>query len=155
LTLDPHSRNVNVHISVDSNAKYALTGSSATVQVPQVVNMRCNVNNRFFLKQDGANSLGFCAECGNLYAFTFVNGVESLVATLTYSPTAHQWWRVRESGGVVYWETSPDKAGWTTAVTALVASLFPIDSLTVTIDSYTYSGGLRSPGVAKYAHLNE
>ena len=155
LNLAPNSRNGNVHISVDSNAKYALTGSSATVQVPQVVNMRCNVNNRFFLKQDGANSLGFWAECGNLYAFTFVNGVESLVATLTYSPTAHQWWRVRESGGVVYWETSPDKAAWTTAVTALVASLFPIDSLTVTIDSYTYSGGLRSPGVAKYAHLNE
>ena len=113
------------------------------------------VAGRFFLKQDGANSLGFWAECGNLYAFTFVDGVESLLRTLTYSATAYQWWRVRESGGVVYWETSPDKAAWTTAVTAPVSTLFPVDSLTLTIDSYTYSGGQRNPGVAKYAHLNE
>src|SRR5207244_13315372 len=131
LNLAPNSRNGNVHISVDSNAKYALTGSSATVQVPQVVNMRCNVNNRFFLKQDGANSLGFWAECGNLYAFTFVNGVESLLATLTYSSTDYQWWRVRESGGVGYWATSPDKANWTAAVAAPAATLLPTDSLPV------------------------
>jgi hypothetical protein len=33
--------------------------------------------------------------------------------------------------------------------------LFPIGSLTVTFDAYTYGGGLRYPGVARYAHLND
>jgi len=43
----------------------------------------------------------------------------------------------------------------TTAVTAAASSLFALDSLTVTFDSRTYSGGLRNPGVARYAHLNQ
>jgi hypothetical protein len=155
LNLAPRSRSGNVQIVVDSAARYALTGSVATVQVPQVVSGRCGVNNRFLLRYDAGNSLGFWFECGNLYAFTFVNGVESLLQTLTYSSIAHKWWRLRESGGVVVWETSPDKATWTTAATAPVSSLFPIGSLTVTFDAYTYGGGLRNPGVGRYAHLND
>jgi hypothetical protein len=155
LNLAPRARTDNVTISVESNAKYALTASAATVQVPQVVSGRCGVNNRFLLRYDAGNSLGFWFECGNLYAFTFVNGVESLLATLAYSSTAHRWWRLRESGGVVVWETSPDKVTWTPAASAAVSSLFPIGSLTLTFDSYTYGGGLRNPGVGRYAHLNE
>ena len=155
LNLAPRARTDNVLIRVDSNAKYALTGSVATVQVPQVVSGRCGVNNRFQLRYDAGNSLGFWFECGNLYAFTFVNGAESLLRTLTYSSVAHKWWRVRESGGFVVWETSPDKVTWTSAASAAVSALFPLGSLTVTFDSYTYGGGLRNPGVGRYAHLNE
>jgi hypothetical protein len=155
LNLRPAAYNGSVGLTVGSAAQYDFTASSATVQVPQAVSMRCGVNNRFLLKRDGANSLGFWAECGNLYAFTFVDGAERLLATLTYSASAQQWWRVRESNGTVTWETSPDKVNWTTAASAPTASLFPVDSLTVTFDSYTWGGGLRSPGTAKYAHLNQ
>lgn len=155
LNLAPAARNGSVQITVDSNAQYDLTASSATVQVPQVVNQNCSVNNRFLLKSDGANSLGWWVECGNFYAFTFVNGQENLLKTLSWSSTSYKWWRVRESNGTVYWETSPDKTTWTTAVTAATSSLFPIGSLTVSFDSATWGNGLRSPGVGKYAHLNE
>lgn len=31
----------------------------------------------------------------------------------TYSPTDHAWLRLRESGGTLYWETSPDGQAWT------------------------------------------
>jgi hypothetical protein len=155
LNLAPRGRTDNARVSVESNARYSLAGSVASVQVPQVVSGRCGVNNRFLLRADPANSLGFWFECGNLYAFTFVNGVESLLRTLAYSSIAHKWWRIRESSGVVVWETSPDKVTWTAAANASVSALFPIGSLTVTFDSYTYGGGLRSPGVGRYAHLNE
>ena len=33
--------------------------------------------------------------------------------SLTYDPVAHAWLRVRESAGVLYWETSPDGLLWT------------------------------------------
>lgn len=155
LNLAPASRNGNVQITVDSNAQYDFTGSSAQVQVPQVVNQNCSVNNRFLLKRDAANSLGWWVECGNFYAFTFVNGQENLLRTLAWSSTSYKWWRVRESNGTVYWETSPDKTTWATAVTVPTSSLFPITSLAVTFDSATWGNGLRNPGVGKYAHLNE
>ena len=28
-----------------------------------------------------------------------------------YDPVQHMWWRIRESGGTVYWDTAPDAAG--------------------------------------------
>jgi len=34
--------------------------------------------------------------------------------TLPYDPVAHAWLRVRESGGLLNWETSPDGRTWTT-----------------------------------------
>jgi hypothetical protein len=33
--------------------------------------------------------------------------------TLTYDPVAHRYWRIRESGGTVFWDTSADGATWT------------------------------------------
>lgn len=34
--------------------------------------------------------------------------------TLPYSTTTHAWLRLRESAGVLHWETSPDGVTWTT-----------------------------------------
>jgi hypothetical protein len=33
--------------------------------------------------------------------------------TIAYSPTAHRHWRLRESNGRTFWDTSPDGAAWT------------------------------------------
>ncbi|MBB1253189.1 hypothetical protein H3146_07365 [Streptomyces sp. OF3] len=32
---------------------------------------------------------------------------------ITYSPTTHLWLRIRETGGTLYWDTSPDGTTWT------------------------------------------
>lgn len=50
-------------------------------------------------------------ECdgSDLSAFTFPGGQ---VATAAYNATSHRWWRIREAGGTVYWETSPDGSTW-------------------------------------------
>lgn len=40
-------------------------------------------------------------------------GVAGLVDThLDYDPVAHAWWRVREAGGVLFWDTSTDGQAW-------------------------------------------
>ena len=33
---------------------------------------------------------------------------------ITYSPTEHRWWRLRNHAGQFLWETSPDGRAWTT-----------------------------------------
>lgn len=39
-------------------------------------------------------------------------------ASMPYDPTEHAWLRVRETGGVLYWETSPDGREWAVQHTA-------------------------------------
>lgn len=34
-------------------------------------------------------------------------------AETAYDPVQHRLWRLREANGMLYWETSPDRAGWT------------------------------------------
>ena len=33
-------------------------------------------------------------------------------ASVPYDPVAHEWWRIREAGSKVYFETSPDGLAW-------------------------------------------
>lgn len=42
-----------------------------------------------------------------------LDGVESGALQLAYDAVAHRWWRIRESGGEVFFETAPDGATWT------------------------------------------
>jgi hypothetical protein len=56
----------------------------------------------------------FTVSTGNLVLRNNVAGVDGSPTTLTYSAVDHQWWRVRESAGVIYMETSPDGSTWTT-----------------------------------------
>ncbi|MFE1321611.1 hypothetical protein [Kitasatospora phosalacinea] len=51
---------------------------------------------------------------GNLVLRNNVSGTDASPTTLTYDPVAHQWWRIRESGGSITMDTSPDGATWTT-----------------------------------------
>lgn len=40
-----------------------------------------------------------------------VDGSET-ITNIPYDPTNHAWFRIRESGGTVYWETSPNGVSW-------------------------------------------
>lgn len=51
---------------------------------------------------------------GNLVLRNNVAGVDATPTTLTYNATTHQWWRIRESGGSITMDTSPDGSTWTT-----------------------------------------
>jgi hypothetical protein len=48
---------------------------------------------------------------------TRIAGVQSTLASLTYDPVAHRWWRFTESIGNVVFQTSPDGVVWTTRAT--------------------------------------
>jgi hypothetical protein len=64
----------------------------------------------------GGTDLGFelRALTGELVMFSRTGFFDAAAVNIPYSPTAHAWLRVRETGGTVSWDTSPDAATWTT-----------------------------------------
>jgi hypothetical protein len=42
-----------------------------------------------------------------------VGGIATPSCAIPYSPMAHRYWRIRETGGDLLWETAPDALAWT------------------------------------------
>lgn len=111
-----------------------LTGSYAVVKVPvlgsaQIVSMQLTV---------GTDSLELFYNFGNLIARETLGGVFT-DTTVTYNGTNHLWWRIRELGGLVYWDVSPDGATWTN-VRFKSWAVSSIAAMTVHLIAYTTSG---------------
>ena len=64
-----------------------------------------DADNYIALYVSGATFQGVVRQAG---ANTFVT-----LAGNVYDPTVHAWWRIREAGGVAYFDTAPDGATWT------------------------------------------
>jgi hypothetical protein len=74
------------------------------------------------------------------------------VATLTFDAVAHRWWRIREAGGVIYWDLSPDGVAWSNgaSVPTPFASLAGFKAGL----RATYSPGPPTPGTAVWDNFN-
>lgn len=71
---------------------------------------------QILIKSDvGGTDLGFelRALTGELVMFSRTGYFDAGAVAITYSATDHLWLRVRETGGTVYWDTSPDATTWT------------------------------------------
>ena len=106
---------------IQSDRNYTLVGSSimAKVTAPAAADGRTTVM-QYSLPRTGNQNNWFEIEIDSgpsvtqIYADRSANGVYSSSALITYNPTQHAWLRIRESGGTVYFETSPDSIGWST-----------------------------------------
>jgi hypothetical protein len=110
LNLVPDANTGSSLILVSSASTYSLAGSQAAVKASSVPSTAGSVDVQFSLLIDNQNYLQWYCENGFLYAFWAKGGVRAQVARLDYAAAAHAWWRIRESGGTVYWETSADGA---------------------------------------------
>ncbi|MHB8418081.1 MAG: hypothetical protein ACYDCL_08390 [Myxococcales bacterium] len=113
-----------------------------------------NADDDFALLKDGNNLVEWVFDSGNLFATYFVGGTQTNLATLSYSSTSDAWWRIRESSGTVYWDTSSDGVSWTSQASVADSSLFDLSSLTPTFYCETYGTGSPSPGQAEFANLS-
>jgi len=152
LTLSPNALTGDSRILVVSNAFYDLTGSAASVQVNQVVNLG-EVNNIFSVQSGWDNALHWWYENGILYAIYYSSGVSTTVAALEYSASQHAFWRIREYNGVVFWETSVDGSLWTTEGTAATSRVSFIRTSNVVLAADTFGSGSADPGQARYSNL--
>lgn len=153
LNLTPNANTGTTSLLVKSAATYSLTGSHAAVQVPRVPNTG-NVDAQFSLFLNASNYVQWFYQSGFLYAFKFVGGTKTQLAKLTYSSATHAWWRIRESYGQMYWETSSDGAVYTQRASVATSTLFSIAALNVNFYVETFSTGSASPGQASFANLN-
>ena len=94
-------------------AVYDLTGSSICVEAVQMPNLGNGSTEAFFeLGIDADNRITFYKSGADLGFRERVAGVNSQTV-IAYNADAHRWWRIRESGGTLYWDTSPDGNTWT------------------------------------------
>jgi hypothetical protein len=100
----------------------------------------------------GSNALSVMLNLGTVYARKKVSGSYSTVGTgVTYNATTMQWFRVRESGGTIYWEYAQDPTGsWTTI--ASQATPFDITQMTggFTIGTWQTEGSTSTIKIDNY-----
>jgi hypothetical protein len=149
------STSLDAKATLFSRHWFNLSGSSAYVKVPAVVDSGGYVDTDFALLTDGANLVEWLYQSGSLYAISIRNGVKTVIAVITWSATNHLYWRIRESGGTTYWETSADKVSWTQQASAANTTLPPIGGLRVVFHAEEFNGGSATPGTAQYVGLNQ
>ena len=137
---------------------YKLTGSYLLAEVPQVHSGTGGTETALLMtlsNTDLANYVG--------WLYQWISGVPTLIprrrvanvdtsgTTLTYDNATHRWWRVRESGGSVFWDYSADGISWTNqwSTTPTIATTAMYPTLTAGI-----FGTDASPGTAIFDNVN-
>jgi hypothetical protein len=134
-----------------SASAYDLTGAASVIEVPQMLNGATEAQAFFALESSEGNSLDILASEGTLYFRYSVNDNDVTLATVLYSPVEHAWWRLRESAGTTYWETSPDATSWT--VRAHIENPIELTALAVEMGAGAYQPEAMV-GAVHFDHLN-
>lgn len=134
-----------------SNINYDLTGAYASLHVITVPSSLTNADATLKLVLDVNNSLNWQYESGILYAQKFIAGSLTNAFSVTYSSSTHAYWRIRESGGTTFWDTSADGKSWTNRYS--VANPFAVNNLSVKIAGTCYEAE-SNPGTFKWNDFN-
>lgn len=130
-----------------------VTGTSVSVEVPKTASTATSADTFLQLDLDGNNHLDIVVEGTTIFFQKLVAGVKNNISTATYSATAHRWWKISESGGVVTWWTSSDGRIWASQGTELVSNLFAVTALQADIGAGTYQSEV-NPGFAYFDNFN-
>ncbi|HSX31297.1 MAG TPA: kelch repeat-containing protein, partial [Candidatus Saccharimonadales bacterium] len=121
----------SVYKGMNSAVQGNLTGSYVHVEVPHVLTGLTGANTLLQVAIDNQHTITLYVGGTTFAAEYQVNGAYTTPATMTYSATAHRWWRIRESGGTIYYEYSADSSSWT--VLASVAAPFAVTNLRMSL----------------------
>jgi hypothetical protein len=87
------------------------------------------------------------------FDYTDAGGVQRVAARKDYNSTADSWWRIRNSGTSILFETSPDGLSTTWVQRASTPTAWDITALRVNLIAGTFDS-VASPGVAIFDNLN-
>jgi hypothetical protein len=138
-----------------ASAEYDLTGSYALVEVVQLANVG-NGSAQTLLQLADATS-------GDLLEMYVFDNPRTLTmhqapggnpiggTIITYSATAHRWWRIRESNGSLFFDTSPEGIVWTNRLTETNST--PVNNLRLQLVC-GFFGTEPTPGTALFDNFN-
>ncbi len=152
LVITPASNNPSAtYDGYTSVSTYNLTSSQVTVEIPQGITPASGNEQVFSLQLDANNNLSMLLGGSNGILFRVKTAGSTSDTGVTRNDTSMRWWRIRESGGVVFHETSPNGNTWTVRRTSSVT--FSITSLQVRIAAGTWQN-VASPGSGIFDNLN-
>jgi hypothetical protein len=149
ITLVPNSSGSAAY---GSSSAFDLTSSSLTLEVPSVVTSADGSETSVDLIAPGDNLIEQSVSQGTLYFSLKLLGIWMEIGSLQYSPVDHRWWRIRESAGTLYWDTSPDGKAWVVRATH-ASSAIATDALYLYLESGEWSAQ-PSPGVSSFDNVN-
>lgn len=79
-----------------------------------------------------------------------VDGAEVGTGSTPYSAVNHRYWRLRESDGTIFWDTSPDGSSWTTQGEA--SAMFDLGQLQISAGTGYFGDG--APIIARFGGVN-
>jgi hypothetical protein len=130
---------------------FHLTCDTLTVKVTDVTASVLGVQTFIYLvPTDGLIPLNLLLEAGS-FRLAPDEGPGEIAIPQPYDPVADVWWRLRESQGTLYFETSPDGLAW--VVRGSGASPIPLDALQIRFGAGTYQL-VGAPGEAHFACYN-
>lgn len=122
---------------ITSKLPYDLTSSTAYLQVLGVSGVSATSTDcALWLRIDGSNWVRWVYEAGTLFAQYQVAGVTTTLFSVTYSAVTHLYWRIRESGGTTFWDTSADGSSYINQ--ASVANPIALTNLFVLISGTSF-----------------
>jgi hypothetical protein len=150
LVLTPKNDGTSSTVAYYAYSTLDLTDDAIYVEVPEVA-AGAGTDTSIVLRIDGSSDLTIEHIDGELRFELEKGNVEDPVA-VSYDAVAHRWWRIRETAGTLFWETSPDALSWTTQRQMQTQLLFSVRHVFVILRAKT--DGSSSPGTARFDNLN-
>jgi hypothetical protein len=138
--------------SIGTVSSYDLTGSAAYLTVRGIPDAGNGTIESGFELQGGTGNKLQIFISGGVFTFRAIIGGVQTQSSTTFDPAVHSGWRIRESNGTVYFETSGDGVAWTTRH-SVATGTFPLTA--VTLDLFCgYYGTETAPGAAAFDNIN-
>ncbi len=135
---------------ITSKTTYQMKDNGVFVEVPKTTNGNAPAETQLVVEKDANHRLLIIRSYYGMVFRSYVDGVLSDTGT-AYNATNMRWWRIREAGGNVYFETSANASTWT--VRRTIAKPFDLSSVKVSLSAGTYQT-TSSPGTAQFDNLN-
>ena len=135
---------------------FDLTGAYAYIQAVTVPPSNTHAQSMLTLPIDGSNHYRIYVEAGVLNFEKKIATVKTVVGSVTYDATNHQFWRIRHNAGTdqIVFETAPNVGGspgaWTAQAT--IAREFAITALKFEIKAGTSAVEANAPGTVGFDH---
>ena len=132
-------RNDNVRCGYSSHLLHNLSDSMISIEAVGVTGDQTSISTVLELQFPNGDTLAFEKKGSDFTCIRDVAGSPDGPAFVApYDPAEFRWWRFRDDGGTVHWETSPDGVNWASRGTHASP---PVDLENATINLLCTSNG--------------